>query len=72
MLELGEEILRIRAVPLADWENGKSGLDGYSEISRSLEEAFVVRFGSSALNPGIEFLKHNFNLITADAAAYIK
>lgn len=72
MLELGEEILRIRAVPLADWENGKSGLDGYSEISRSLEEAFVVRFGSSALNPGIEFLKNNFNLITADAAAYIK
>ena len=72
MLELGEEILRIRAVPLADWESGKSGFDGYSEINRSLEEAFVVRFGSSALNPGIEFFKNNFNIITADSTAYIK
>ncbi len=61
--ELGEEVLRIRAVPLNEWENNQSAFHIFTEIARTSTDVYAVSFSNSALNPGEEFMKKNLNLI---------
>lgn len=62
----GEEILRIQAVNLNDWEKNRDQYGGFSEITRDSKKVFIARYGSSALNPGEQYVKENFKLINAD------
>ena len=61
--EIGEEILCLRAIPINDWETNRSAYENFAEITRNSKVVYAVRFGNSALNPGIEFLKSNFFII---------
>lgn len=60
---VGEEVLRIQAVKLKNWDSSNKTYEGYTELGRSLEYAYIVKFGNSALNPGEQVMKNNFHLI---------
>lgn len=63
LMELGEEVLRIRVVSTSEWENNQSAFAFFKEITRSSTEVYAVSFSNSAMNPGEEFMKNNLNLI---------
>lgn len=58
---VGEEVLKIQAVDIENWED--NGLENYVEIVRSSEYVFAVKFGNSALNPGEDEFRKMFHLI---------
>ncbi len=60
---VGEEVLRIQTVKLKDWNDAPENYEDYSELGHSLEYAYIVKLGNSALNPGEQVLKANFHLI---------
>ncbi len=60
---VGEEVLRIQAVNLKNWNESPENYEGYVELGRSLQYAYIVKFGKSALNPGEQVIKQNFHLI---------
>ena len=62
----GEEILRIQVVRLKEWDSNRSGYENYVEIARDSESVYIVRFGNSALNPGEQYIRDNFRLITSE------
>ncbi len=64
--EVGEEILSITAVSLTDWDSQRQLFEGYIEYARSSEYAYCIKFGSSALNPGEDYFRSNFHLISKD------
>jgi hypothetical protein len=59
----GEEVLKIQAVSIENWEENAANFESYVEIARSSEYVFVVKFGNSALNPGEAEFKKMFHLI---------
>ena len=59
----GEEVLKIQAVSIENWEENAANFESYVEIARSSECVFVVKFGNSALNPGEAEFKKMFHLI---------
>ncbi len=63
---VGEEVLRIQAIPLASWDPGRDEFADYAEFARNSETVFVVKMGNSALNPGEEYLKQNFKVINPE------
>ncbi len=69
--ELGEEIIRIRAMTLQEWEDNQSAFQNFKEIVRSSAEVYAVSFSNSAMNPGEEFMQKNLNLIE-DGATKLK
>ncbi len=60
---LGEEVLRIQTVKLKDWDGNQDNYEGYFELTRSSEFAYIMKMGNSALNPGEEVMKNSFHLI---------
>ena len=64
--EIGEEILRLQAVGIADWEKAKDSFTGYEEITRSDEFVYIVKFSNSALTPTLETVKNNFSVIRSN------
>ncbi len=66
LMEVGEEILCISAIPLGDWDAQRQLYKGYIEYARSSEYAYCIKFGNSALNPGENYFKDNFHLISKD------
>lgn len=66
-MSVGEEVLRIQAVPLKTWESNREPFKGYSEYGRNSKTVFVAKHGNSALNLGEEYLKENFTVINPDS-----
>lgn len=64
--EVGEEIMSVMTVALKDWDSQRNLFEGYFECARSTEYAYCIKLGSSALNPGTDYFKDNFHLISND------
>ncbi len=62
----GEEFMRIQVVSVKEWENNRAKLENFNEITRDSENVYIVKFGNSALNPGLEYIKNNFYLLQSD------
>lgn len=62
----GEEFMRIQVVSIKEWENNQKNFENFNEITRDSENVYAVKFGNSALNPGIEYIKNNFVLLQSD------
>ena len=62
-MTVGEEVLRIQAVSIKNWNENRDNLENYIEITRSSEFVYAVKFGNSALNPGEDEVKNMFHLI---------
>jgi hypothetical protein len=62
----GEEFMRIQVVNIKEWENNQKNFENFNEITRDSENVYAVKFGNSALNPGIEYIKNNFVLLQSD------
>lgn len=62
----GEEILRIRAVPVNTWESGGEELADYTELARTAECVYAAKPGNSALMPDTEQLRAGFHPMIAD------
>ena len=71
-LTVGEEVLRIQAVPLKTWENNREPFEGYNEYGRNSKTVFVAKQGNSALNLGDKYLKENFKTINLESAEDIQ
>lgn len=61
--EIGEEILRIRAIALTEWEKNQTGFEGFEEITRSDEFVYAVKFSNSALTPDLATVKESFSIL---------
>ena len=68
----GEEILRLQVLSVKEWEENRDEYGGFSEITRDSKKVYAVRFGSSGLNPGEQYIKDNFKLINADDSGSLK
>lgn len=62
-MTVGEEVLRIQAVSIKNWDENQDNLENYIEITRSSEFVYAVKLGNSALNPGEDEIKNMFHLI---------
>lgn len=62
-MTVGEEVLRIQAVSIKNWDENQDDLENYIEITRSSEFVYAVKLGNSALNPGEDEIKNMFHLI---------
>lgn len=64
LLEVGEEVMRVQAVKIKDWDKANHTDDGYFEVCRNGEDVIAVKLGTSAMTPTEEFIKLNLNLIS--------
>ncbi len=63
---VGEEVLKIQAVSIKNWDENPENLENYVEIARSSEYVFAIKLGNSALNPGEDEVRKMFHLIDRD------
>lgn len=61
--ETGEEILRIMAIPLKNFDSNPDDYKEYTEYARNSEFVFAVKFSSSALTPDKDYFKQNLKPI---------
>lgn len=59
----GEEIMRIEAVSVGDWERNATGYEQYHELIRSDDLVYAVKFANSALTPDLNTVKNNFTIM---------
>ncbi len=61
--ETGEEILRIMAIPLKNFDSNPDDYKEYTEYARNSEFVFAIKFSSSALTPDKDYFKQNLKPI---------
>ncbi len=61
--ETGEEILRIMAIPLNNFDQISDDYKEYTEYARNSEFVFAIKFSSSALTPDKDYFKQNLKPI---------
>ena len=70
--EVGEEIMRIRAVSISEWNKHPDNYSDYTEIQRNGQDVIAVRYSTSALKPDETFVKEHLLLISQTDRATIK